>query len=239
MFVNYKTQGFVLKKLDRGEADQVFTIFTKDFGVLKILGRGIRKITSKLRGEIPVFSLTEIEFIQGKAYKTLTSAALIKDFQNIKKDLNRLEIAYQIAESFNQLVKPPEKDQKIYQFLSEVFNYLNKPQLPVADYQLLYFYFLWNLFSILGYKPELYKCLICKNKLKPGVLYFSSKGGMICNACFNKKLPECLEADVNTIKILREILKKDFPSLLKIKIGKKREESLKKVSDFYIRFILP
>ncbi|MBU4204806.1 recombination protein O N-terminal domain-containing protein [Patescibacteria group bacterium] len=72
MALHYRTIGFVLKKNDIGEADRIFTVFTLDFGKVKISGKAIRKIASKLKGGIDVISLSEIEFIQGKAYKTLT-----------------------------------------------------------------------------------------------------------------------------------------------------------------------
>jgi len=89
MAIHYRTQGFVLRKTDLREADQAFTIYTKDFGKLKILARAIRKIKSKLRSGIELFYLSEIEFIQGKNYKTLTDATVIEKFKNVKQDLEK------------------------------------------------------------------------------------------------------------------------------------------------------
>ncbi len=34
MAIHYRTQGFILEKINRGEADQLFTVYTKDFGKL-------------------------------------------------------------------------------------------------------------------------------------------------------------------------------------------------------------
>ena len=79
MAIHYRTQGFILKKTDRGEADQILTIYTKDFGKLEILGKAIRKIKSKLRSGADLFYFSEIEFIQGKAYKTLTDILKLKE----------------------------------------------------------------------------------------------------------------------------------------------------------------
>lgn len=81
MFVHHRTKAIVLKKVDRKEADQLFTLYTEDFGKLTVLGRAIRKISSKLRSGIEIFYLSEIEFIQGKAYKILTDAVLIEKFE--------------------------------------------------------------------------------------------------------------------------------------------------------------
>lgn len=238
MFLHYRTKSFVLKEQERGEADKLFTVFAKDFGKLEVLGRAIRKMKSKLRAGIPLFSFSEIEFIQGKAYKTLTDAVLIKYFENIKKDSQKFEAARRISETFDNLVKGQEKDEKTWRLLNEVFVKLNSFQLSMAGCRLLYYYFFWKFVSFLGYQPELYQCLICTNKLKPKNLYFGSEGGIICDDCYQKEKPPASPIDPNIIKILREILKRDPTRFLKLKVKKKYLLSLEKVSDFYLSFVL-
>ncbi len=125
MFVHYRTKGFVFKKVDRGESAQLFSVYTKDFGKLKILGRGIRKISSKLRSGIETFYLSNIEFIQGKSYKTLTDAVVIEKFKDLREDLEKLNIAYRISGILDDFIKGEEKDKKIWDLLIEVFNKLN------------------------------------------------------------------------------------------------------------------
>ena len=66
MTVHYKTRALVFGKEDRLEADRIFSVFTREYGKLSIAGRGIRKITSKLRGGLDIFCVSDIEFIQGK-----------------------------------------------------------------------------------------------------------------------------------------------------------------------------
>jgi len=80
MFTHYRTEGFILKKIDRGEADRIFTVYTRDFGKLDLLAKAERKIKSKLRGGLELFYLSDIEFIQGKTHKTLTDTILVENF---------------------------------------------------------------------------------------------------------------------------------------------------------------
>ncbi|OIP76093.1 MAG: DNA repair protein RecO [Parcubacteria group bacterium CG2_30_36_18] len=231
MFLNYWTKGFILKKEDRGEADQIFTIYTKDFGKLEILGKAIRKISSKLRSGAETFYLSEIEFIQGKTYKTLTDAILVEKFKNLRKDLKRLPIAYKISEILDNLVRGQEADEKIWYLLNETFNKLNNCQIvKLSNCQLLYYYFLWSLLSILGYKPELYNCSLCQKKLIPEKLYFNPKeGGIICQNCF-KKLKSGKEVKPEIVKILRIMLEKNWITLSKLKIEKLYLKSLAEIS---------
>ena len=237
MFTHYRTSGFILKKVDRGEVDQLFTIYTKDFGRLEILGKAIRRIKSKLKGGLELFYLSEIEFIQGKAYKTLTDAILIENFPILRKDLERLPIAYRISEVLDNLIKGQEADEKIWNLLNETFQKLNNQQLTINNQQLLYYYFLWNFLSILGYQPELYNCSLCQKKLLPEKLYFNPKeGGIICQSCF-KKLKSGKEIDSDTVKILRIILEKNWPILSKLKIEAKYLKGLTSISKNYLSLI--
>jgi len=238
MAIHYRTQGIILKKADRGEANQLFTIYTKDFGKLDILGRAIRKIKSKLRTGAELFYFSELEFIQGKTYKTLTDAILIDKFRNLRKDLRKLKITYKISEVFNNLVSGQEPDKKIWQLLNEVLSKLNNCQIvKLSNCQLLYYFFLWNLFSILGYQPELYNCALCQKKMKPEKLFFNPKeGGVICFNCFIQ-LKSGKEITLETVKILRIILKKNWPILSKIKIEEDYLKFLNVISEIYYSYI--
>lgn len=235
MFVHYRTQGLILKKEDQGEADQLFTVYTKDFGKLTILGKAIRKISSKLRSGIELFYLSEIEFIQGKTHKTLTDAILIESFSNLRKNLIKLTVASKISKVLDYLVRSPEPDEKIWSLLKEVFYKLDTLEVGPYRLELIYYYFLWNLLSILGYQPELYHCPLCQKKISSGKIFFSPKeGGIICQKCSQLvKLNQ--EVSPEVIKILRIIFQKDWKILLRLKVKKVYLKSLAKIAKVYLK----
>lgn len=238
MFVHYRTQGFVLKKEDRGEADRIFTIYTKDFGKLELLAKAERKIKSKLRAGLELFYLSEIEFIQGRAQKTLTGAVLINNFKNLRKDSEKLATAYQISGVLDKLVKGQEADEKIWYLLGETFERLNNSSFLYVSSYMIYYYFLWNFLSILGYQLELYDCCLCQKKLTPENIYFSPKeGGLICQQCKEKTKTE-ESINPNTVKITRIMLKKDWPTIERLKVEIKDLKQLKVISDHYLSEVL-
>jgi len=246
MAVHYRTQGFILKKEDLREADRIYTLFTKDFGKLELLARSVRKIKSKLRGGLELFWLSEIEFIQGKTYKTITDASLINNFKNLRKNLKRLKVAYKAADILNDSIKGEEPDEKIWNLLKFTFQKLNDPNLKSSYLPLIYYYFFWHLLSVLGYEPELNFCVICQKKLIPKNLYFNFKeGGVICGNCFEKIKSELLEKKIiefqscqpEVIKLLRLLLKKDWQFLTKVKIPLSCWKSLKGISEKYYFYI--
>ena len=230
MAIYYRTQAFILNKTDLWEADQIFTVYTKDFGKIKILGKAIRKIKSKLRSGIELFYLSEIEFIQGKNHKTLTDATAIEKFNNVKQDLEKLEIISQIAENTDDLIRGEERDEDIWNLLTEVFEKIN-------SYSLIYYCFLWNLFSILGYQIDLYHCVNCQKKLIPEKLYFNpEEGGIICSECLSVPSAKTCEISPDVIKILRFFLEKDWNILSRLKIQDFHKKELKNISENYLYY---
>jgi len=238
MFTHYRTQGFILKKKDVGEADRLFTFFTKDFGKLELLARAERKITSKLRSGLELFYLSEVEFIQGKAYKTLTDAILIEGFANLRKSLKSVAIASKIADISDSLLKGQETDEKLWQLFKETLGKLNDLKIKAETRNLVYHYFLWNFLSLLGYQLDFYHCTSCQKKLVPEKIYFSfRKGGLVCSSCSQtEKLGNPIS--LNAIKLIRILLKKDLPALSRLKVEKQDLDSLKEISSYYFSEIL-
>jgi len=155
MAEHYRTQGIILRKQDIGEADRVFTVFTKDFGKLKLRAVSERKITSKLRGGLELFYLSEIEFIQGKAHKTITDAAMIERYPLLRSNLERMRATQRFSEIADNLIGGQERDEKIWRLLEETLSILNRSLLKGRDLRVLAYYFLWNLLASAGYAPSL------------------------------------------------------------------------------------
>jgi len=237
MAVYYRTQGIVFKKKDISETDRIFSVFTSEFGRVEVFGKAIRKITSKLRGGIDIFNLSEIEFIQGKNRKTLTDTIAIEKFSNIIQEPVKLKISYEISNILDSFIKGQEKDEFIFFLIKETFNKLNNPDLQIQGAQVVYCYFIWNFLSVAGYLPEIKKCTICKSKLNPDVLYFSNKnGGVICHSCLNLDAgAKKINSDI--VKILRLIINKDWQIISKLKIDNFSKNLLKEISDNYCQYI--
>jgi DNA repair protein RecO (recombination protein O) len=238
MFLKQRTEGIFLKYHELNWADKIFIVLTKDFGKIEILAKGIRKISSKLRYSVDLFFLSEIEFIQGKNYKTLTDSFPIEKFEKIREEDCRYKIALMAAEIIDYFLPLEEEDLKIWNFLKSFFEKLNSVE--IAFLPILYYHFLWRFLAILGYKPGIKKCLICGKKI--GIAektYFSfQEGGIICRNCSSKIKEEdrkfLSEIYPNTRKIINHFLTQKFK---KIKISKKDQENLNLIARSYLEFL--
>jgi DNA repair protein RecO (recombination protein O) len=238
MFLHYRTQGIIIKKENRGESDRLFTVYTRNFGKVEVLGKAIRKISSKLRSAVDVFYLSELEFIQAKNRKTLTDAILIDNFKNLKSALGSWEIACRISKLFGDFIRGQEPDHRIWELLVSSLKKLNSHKKNQGDQPLIYYYYFWNFISFLGYFPELHNCALCRKKITPENIYFDSGlGGLICRNCF-LKMKKGKEIRIETVKLLRIILKKNWEVLGRIKIREEDLKNLELVSSNYYSCIL-
>ncbi len=242
----YSTEGIVIKEENYGEADRFFTIFTKDFGKIRVMAKGIRKIKAKLRSGLQFFNHIYLEFVRGKYFYTAIEAINIDNFQNLKKEPEKLKILFHISNILNKLLKEG-RDERIWDLLLKILNKMKEQRFSGARLDLLLRYFEWNLLDILGYHPELHHCVVCfapldskylmgQEKLKEERLYFSAKeGGILCFRCRDKN-KEAKQIDIDTIKILRLILGRKKEILEKLKTG--NEKKLKEISRHYLEYIL-
>jgi DNA repair protein RecO (recombination protein O) len=238
MFTLYRTQGIVLAKKDRGEADRIFVFYTKDFGRLELLAKSERKIKSKLRAGLDIFYLSEVEFFQGKRQKTITDAILIDKFGNLRKSLEKLKVVYQISALAGKLLKGEEPENRIWRLFNEVLQKLDLPRTEGPAVLLLYHYFLWNFLSFLGYRLDFYNCFLCHKRITLGELFINPKeGGLVCKNC-KKKVLKAESIDPDLVKIIRIFYKRDLPTLGRLRIKESALKDLNSMSKKYLSGVL-
>jgi DNA repair protein RecO len=74
----HNTEGLVISQRPLREADRIYSILTRDLGLIRATAIGVRKDSSKLRGALEPISFSSLSFIRGKEYWRATSAEEIK-----------------------------------------------------------------------------------------------------------------------------------------------------------------
>ncbi|TSC74340.1 MAG: DNA repair protein RecO (recombination protein O) [Parcubacteria group bacterium Gr01-1014_33] len=122
----YFTQGVVLKKIDTGEVDAFFTLYTKDFGKLFLRAQGIKKPDAKLRGHLEPLHFVVIGFISGKNGMRVTFASLRDIFPSVRQEEQKLLIGLSMAEFVDRKCFEGEKDERVWDEIVRGFLLLEK-----------------------------------------------------------------------------------------------------------------
>ena len=122
---SYKTEAIVLKRINFGEADRLVTVFSKAHGKQKLVAKGIRKITSRKKGHLELFTQVQLQVAKGKNLDLITEAATINSFPVLRRNLNRVRIAYLLAELIDQLTAENQEQEAVYRLLAAALARLN------------------------------------------------------------------------------------------------------------------
>lgn len=229
---NVATEGIVLKRINYSEADRLITIFTKKLGLVVAIAKGVRKIKSRLAGHLEMFNIVDLRLSEGKNWYIVTGAELILSSSNIKKDLAKTASTYYINELICMLIEEKEPDEKIYKLIKNTYLAIER-----YDQDYIFAIFSINLLSLLGYKPELFRCVYSKSKLEGKELFFSSMLGGLLDGVHKNADTSALEISINCVKVMR-VCSQDFERGFKLGIDTKTKIDFIKICKDYLQSIL-
>lgn len=113
----YKSEGVVLKRTNFGEADKIITVYSKHYGKVTLLAKGIRRLTSRKRGDLEVFNQVTFFASKGRGIDIVTETELVNSFSSWRKDLQKIASAYQVCEMVDRLTAEGNEQEEVYSLL--------------------------------------------------------------------------------------------------------------------------
>lgn len=74
----YTTKALILSHTPRREADRIYSLLTRDLGLIRASAGGVRKISSKLRGSLEPLAFASVSLVRGKEFWRITSVEFIQ-----------------------------------------------------------------------------------------------------------------------------------------------------------------
>lgn len=147
---SYSSEGIVLSRKNYGEADRILVVISKSFGKLSLLAKGIRKVKSKKRGHLEIFSRIKFSAIKGNGMDIMTEAETINDFSGVRINLNKISLAYYFCEVVNKITHEDGNPTSVFALLSAALLSLEDE----TELKKLRMKFIYNLLTEMGYWPE-------------------------------------------------------------------------------------
>jgi DNA repair protein RecO (recombination protein O) len=175
----FKTSGIVLRRMNLGEADRIITFITPDRGKIKAVARGVRRIKSRMAGHLELFGQVNLMLAQGRSLDVIASAQVQRPMVQIADDMERLTLAYTLAEMADKLLPEGGGHTGVYHLLAECYTELAARE---AD-PLVELYFKLRLLAELGYAPGLEACAVCHRTAGEQYFFSPERGGIVDAAC--------------------------------------------------------
>ncbi|MCK4403834.1 MAG: DNA repair protein RecO [candidate division Zixibacteria bacterium] len=179
-----KTEVIVLKSMKFGDTSKIATLYTKDYGKIKVIAKGIRKPKSRLAGALQTFSHIQIVFYKKRTSEIylLSQSDTIKSYQPLHKNLNRYIFASAVLELLDRLITGEESNPQLFGLILATLSFMES--CPEESLEKSFCSYALSLAHLLGYKPKFDKCVSCNKHVEGKIVLFSpEKGGIICKRC--------------------------------------------------------
>ena len=230
----YRTDAVVLSRIDFGEADRILTVYTPHYGKLRVIAKGARRPSSKLLPHLEYFTRTRLMLAKGRELDVVTGAETIDPLLALREDLAAYAHASHCVEVLHRLTEDRQENEAVYDLLARSLRLLadGVDPFPVTRH------FELALLTLLGFKPELYRCVTCQAEIQAAPNAFSTGlGGVICQAC----RPNDISApvlSVNAQKYLRTLDRSGLAAAVRLPIDEGLATELEGTVRTYLRHLV-
>ena len=178
-----RDQAVILGRVDFSETSQVVVLFTRGYGKVRAIAKGIKRGTkTRFATGIDLLEMGEVVLSsrqeRGAGLATLTEWKQTHGLGGLREKLSRIRAAEYAAETTAGLTEDWDAHPDLFDALVEALTLLAEAAEPLAvvvQYQM-------RLLAAVGSQPRFEACVLCGRDLD--LTHFSSlEGGMICRHC--------------------------------------------------------
>lgn len=205
----FRSEGVILSRRNFAEADRILTIYTRDFGKVTCLAKGVRRPRSKKAGHVELGNWCKVFVARGKNLDILTEVETKRAFGISDFSEGKANKIYHLLELVDRMTVERQKNQQVFILL---VHFLKKVA-GEEDFKLISSIFKIKLLSTLGFfsaksadDPKIQKFLTIleegdfdsiKNKIKP-----SEKGYLKLLAFLDSIIENLIQTKLKTSRFL-------------------------------------
>lgn len=179
-----ETDGLVIRETETGEADQILTLLTADYGKVVVSAKGVRSIRSKHYAAAQLFTYSTFQLRKTHKYYYIADTSYIENFMGIRYDINKLALANYICDIANDMSLEDEADPELLQLtLNALYAIAKRDDIPLARIKAAYEF---RVICHGGFRPELERCGICGEALTENSYMDVMNGRVLCKSCQEK-----------------------------------------------------
>jgi DNA repair protein RecO (recombination protein O) len=208
----YRDEAVVLRKLNYGEYDRIFTLLTREHGKVGALARGVRRPTSRLASALDLFSRVDVQLARGRSLDVVTQVVRLPG-PRLLAEPERTAHAALVAELADRVTEDRHPMEGAYELTAAALEELAREPQPRRATA----WFLTVALDFLGFAPQLDDCVSCARPLAEAPAPFSPPaGGFLCADC---SPPGMSPVPVQTLKVLRLMASGDIDLYRRVRLA--------------------
>lgn len=175
------TDGIILKTKPLGNDDHVYTILTREKGIITAFARNRQKISRGMGSALELFTYSNFVLFQSKERYSINSATSNKIFFGIRNDIEKVSLASYLSELLMELA--PEEGENPNEYVRLFLNSLALLESGKRTVQFIKPLFELRLMALSGYMPDLLGCTICGESEGKSLWFLPQAGSIVCGDC--------------------------------------------------------
>lgn len=172
----YKATGIVLKGAAIKENDRLVTVLTPEYGLIRAIAPGAKKLKSRLRGRTELFVINELLLIRGRSLDKIIQADTVYTYPGLSRDIGKLATAQYLAELSIALAVAQQPQPELYEVFNEHLQRIEA--FPVGESVYPYLaQAVFHLIAIAGLTPQVLDCCLTQKAIAPNMVDASWRVG--------------------------------------------------------------
>ena len=230
----YRAEAIVLRAVDLGEADRILVLFTRHFGKVHVIAKGIRRATSRMAGHAEPLTHATYQLARGRELDVLTGAEAKAIYPALREDLPRIAAGWYCAELIDRFTVEHMPAAPLFDLLETALRHLD------AGFAapLVCRWFDLHLLDRSGFRPELAQCVSCQNALEEREnAWNAASGGALCDSCARRD-SQGFSLSVRALKSLRYLLVSDFANAARLRVDGALAGELERHMRLFVQHVL-
>lgn len=231
----HKSEVIVINTYDFRETSLIANFYTRDFGKIRGILKGIREEPARFASTLEPFSYNEIVFYKKRNSQLhLVSQCDLKDnFNLLRQSISKVGIASLMMELIDAIMPLEDKNEDIFNLILESLKELetnNNPDKIMTIFKI-------KLLAFSGFKPNFYSCVSCNAKIFGQSKFSLILGGLLCPSCYTKDIKARLVFR-GTVASILHIQRNDFKNNLNLGMNPQIKRELATILNAFLNFHL-
>jgi len=231
----HKTEAIVLKTQDLRETSLIANFYTRDFGKLSGVLKGIRQEPGKFASTLEPFSHNDIIFYKRRnsALHLVSQCELKDNFDNMRKNIFKIGLGSVMMELLSSIMAQEDKNIEVFDLALACLKEMeasNNPSKIATIFKI-------KMLELSGFKPHLDSCVSCCMRIDGQSKFSLSLGGLLCLKCASKD-NTARSIFRGTIATVLHIEKNDFKGTLNLGINPQIKKELDLLLNAFLNFHL-
>lgn len=223
----------MLSRVDFGEADRVLTVYSRQHGKLRLVAKGARRPLSRLGPHLEYFCRSQLMLARGRDLDVVTGAETVNAHLQIRTDLDAYGHASHMVEVLGRLTEERQENGSVFELLAGSLQLLAEgidPFHVTRHYELA-------LLNQLGFRPELQRCVECRESLAQAPHPFmAEQGGFLCERCQPRSVA-LRHVTVHAQKYLRAVERGGLAAIIGLQLEPALKNEIERLLADYLRQI--